>query len=40
MILITGATGQVGRGLTAEATARHLEFMAVSRPEFKIEYKL
>jgi dTDP-4-dehydrorhamnose reductase len=36
MILITGATGQLGRALAVEATARHLEFMAVSRPDFDL----
>lgn len=36
MILITGATGQLGRALAAEATLRHLEFRAVSRPEFDL----
>jgi dTDP-4-dehydrorhamnose reductase len=36
MILITGATGQLGRALAAEATARHLEFMVVSRPDFDL----
>ncbi len=34
MIFITGASGQLGRALVAEATARQLQFMAVSRPEF------
>jgi dTDP-4-dehydrorhamnose reductase len=34
MILITGASGQLGRALVAEATARRLAFAAVSRPEF------
>ena len=37
MILITGATGQVGRALVEEAISRGLEFMAVSRPEFDFE---
>jgi dTDP-4-dehydrorhamnose reductase len=37
MILITGATGQVGRALVEEATSRGLEFVAVSRPEFDFE---
>jgi dTDP-4-dehydrorhamnose reductase len=37
MILITGATGQVGRALVEEATSRGLEFIAVSRPEFDFE---
>ena len=37
MILITGATGQLGRALMEEATARGLEFVAVSRPEFDFE---
>ena len=36
MILITGASGQLGRALVAEATARQLDFMAVSRPEFDL----
>jgi dTDP-4-dehydrorhamnose reductase len=37
VILVTGATGQLGRALVAEATARQVEFMAVSRPEFDLE---
>ena len=37
MILITGATGQVGRALVKEATRRRLEFLAVSRPDFDFE---
>jgi dTDP-4-dehydrorhamnose reductase len=36
MILITGATGQLGRALAAEARVRQLEFLAVSRPEFDL----
>lgn len=36
MILITGATGQLGRALVAEARLRQLEILAVSRPEFDL----
>ena len=36
MILITGATGQLGRALVAEARARQLDVLAVSRPEFDL----
>jgi dTDP-4-dehydrorhamnose reductase len=37
MILITGASGQLGNALAALATARGKEFTAVSRPEFDFE---
>jgi dTDP-4-dehydrorhamnose reductase len=36
MILITGATGQLGRALVAEATVRQRDFMTVSRPDFDL----
>jgi dTDP-4-dehydrorhamnose reductase len=37
MMLITGATGQLGLALIEESTSRGLEFVAVSRPEFDFE---
>ena len=37
MILITGGSGQLGHALGELATARGLDFVAVSRPEFDFE---
>jgi dTDP-4-dehydrorhamnose reductase len=37
MILVTGASGQLGDALVKFLTARHIPFSAVSRPEFDFE---